>query len=106
MTTLLRFSQLAALAVALVATVIAAPVAQAQSVKGSGSWSVGFAEDTERLKINAHVDSQGVATGTAEFGSYVVNSNYTWRWVTVELPVVLLVISGNQALIGAGGYYF
>jgi hypothetical protein len=82
-------------AAALLVAVLAAPAAQAQSVKGSGTFNHGFGNsDGYEYKVNVAVGSNGTVHGSVSYRSTSFGSG---KWTTYS--ALSLAIVGNQATV-------
>ena len=78
---------------------------QAQSVKGQGTFPSGYIGASDQLWVDAHIDRHGVVTGHMVY-TYFVFTDGGGGYRQVDLPVDQLVVTGNQALVAFGAWYF
>jgi hypothetical protein len=94
--------QLIVAATALLLAVLAAPAAQAQSVKGSGKFTIVFPFITRmldvRFNVNAYTRSDGTPTGNIQVSQQVNDQPGS---VKGTYSVESLSVSGNQATVWA-----
>lgn len=93
-------------ATALFHALLAAPIANAQSVKGTGKW--GYFEEgiVFTLTVDARIDRNGVATGYMYFEVPTGPVGDPPNTQPHPIPVDQLIVNGNQAIVFSGNYFF